>query len=34
VGSPHKGNSLEKTQAIESKLKQFEDVEFEYVHLS
>jgi multimeric flavodoxin WrbA len=33
VGSPHKGNSLEKTQGIESRLKQFGDVEFEYVHL-
>jgi len=34
VGSPHKGNSLEKTQGIESRLRQFGDVEFEYVHLS
>jgi multimeric flavodoxin WrbA len=33
MGSPHKGNSLEKTQRIEDKLKQFGDVEFEYVHL-
>jgi multimeric flavodoxin WrbA len=33
MGSPHGGNSLEKTQRIENKLKQFGDVEFEYVHL-
>ena len=33
MGSPHKGNSLEITQRIESKLEQFGDVEFEYIHL-
>jgi multimeric flavodoxin WrbA len=33
IGSPHKGNTLEKTQRIEDKLKQLGDVEFEYIHL-
>lgn len=33
MGSPHKGNTLEKVQRIEDKLKQFGDVEFEYIHL-
>ena len=33
VGSPHKGNSLEITQRIESKLLQYGDVEFETIDL-
>jgi multimeric flavodoxin WrbA len=33
MGSPHKGNSLEITERIEERLRQFGDVEFDYVHL-
>ena len=34
MGSPHKGNTLEKLQQIERKLTQYNDVEFEHINLN
>lgn len=33
MGSPHKGESLKATQRFEQKMKEFGDVEFDYLHL-